>query len=241
MKSTFSRRQFEEDHLLAGRHTRAQELLRVLRIALEFIRGIRALHPIGPTVTVFGSARFKEGHPYYELAREVGRTLAQQGFTVMTGGGPGVMEAANRGAREVGGRSVGANVVLPYEQSANAYLDRVVTFYYFFVRKVMLVKYSCAFVILPGGLGTLDELTETMTLIKTGKLYHFPIIVMGEAFWGPFRKWMHETLISSGTVAQDELDILQFTDHPEEMVKIVGKAALSLGLQVTATQANPNI
>jgi uncharacterized protein (TIGR00730 family) len=146
------------------------ELIRVLRIMVEFVRGFRALHFVGPCVTVFGSARFKEDHPYYALGREVGRELARAGFTVMTGGGPGIMEAANRGAKEVGGRSVGCNIELPAEQKPNQYLDRFITFHHFFVRKVMLVKYSYAFVALPGGFGTLDEIFETATLVQTGKI-----------------------------------------------------------------------
>lgn len=160
---------------LEGPHARRSELLRALETFVELIRGFRALHFVGPCVTVFGSARFKEDHPYYALARELGRGLAELGFTVMTGGGPGIMEAANRGAREAGGRSIGCNIGLPREQAPNAYLDRWVTFHRFFVRKVMLVKYSYAFVALPGGFGTLDEIFETATLIQTGKIRDFPL------------------------------------------------------------------
>jgi uncharacterized protein (TIGR00730 family) len=154
-----------EAQFLAGRHSRFYEALRVIRISLEFFRGFFTLHFIGPAITVFGSARFKEDHPYYQLAQKVGAAIAREGFTVMTGGGPGVMEAANRGAKEVGGTSIGCNIVLPHEQRPNPYLDQVVNFYYFFVRKVMLVKYSYAFVIMPGGFGTLDEMTEALTLL----------------------------------------------------------------------------
>ena len=159
---------------LQGPQPRRKELVRALRIMAEFIRGFRALHFVGPCVTVFGSARFKEDHPYYALGREVGRELARAGFTVMTGGGPGIMEAANRGAKEVGGRSVGCNIELPAEQKPNPYLDRWITFHHFFVRKVMLVKYSYAFVALPGGFGTLDEIFETATLVQTGKIRGVP-------------------------------------------------------------------
>lgn len=232
------RRKFEEARFLAGRHSRLKEFLRVIRIALEFIRGFRSLHWIGPAVTVFGSARFKEGDPYYELARQVGRHLAQEGFAVMTGGGPGIMEAANRGAQEAGGFSIGCNIILPHEQRPNPYLDRVVTFYYFFVRKVMLVKYSYAFVILPGGIGTLDEMSEAMTLIQTGKLYNFPIILMGGDYWEPFRAWLQETLVKRGAVSQDDLHFLHFTDSPEEMNRIIRKTAHGLGLQLAPLRAN---
>jgi len=150
---------------LEGPGGRGSELLRVLRIAAEFVRGFRVLHFVGPCVTVFGSARFAEDHPAYQLAREMGRRIAREGFTVMTGGGPELIEAANRGAKDVGGRSIGCNIVLPREQQPNPFLDRFLTFRYFFVRKVMLVKYSYAFVVLPGGFGTLDELFEAATLI----------------------------------------------------------------------------
>ncbi|HYB44324.1 MAG TPA: TIGR00730 family Rossman fold protein, partial [Candidatus Methylomirabilis sp.] len=160
---------------LQGPQRRGFELARALRIFAELMRGFRSFHFLGPCVTVFGSARFGEHHPYYGLAREVGAGLARSGFTVMTGGGPGIMEAANRGAKEAGGRSVGCNIELPEEQRPNGYLDRWITFRYFFVRKLMLIKYSYAFVAMPGGFGTLDELFETATLIQTGKIRDFPI------------------------------------------------------------------
>src|SRR5580765_7592539 len=156
--------------LLEGPRARVVEFKRVWRIAAEFIRGFRALHFVGPCVTVFGSARFKEGDPYYQLAREVGKGIASLGMTTMTGGGPGIMEAANRGAKEAGGTSIGCNIILPHEQKPNPYLDRFVEFRYFFVRKLMLIKYSYAFVVMPGGFGTLDELFESLTLVQTGKI-----------------------------------------------------------------------
>ena len=159
---------------LSGPQRRGSELARIWRIGLEFVRGFRALHFVGPCVTVFGSARFRPGHRYYELAREVGTRLARAGFAVMTGGGPGVMEAANRGAQEAGGLSIGCNIELAHEQEPNPYLDHWVDFRYFFVRKVMLTKYSCAFVLMPGGFGTMDEIFETLTLIQTGKMKSFP-------------------------------------------------------------------
>ena len=161
-----------EIQFLEGSRSRTRETLTLFRICVEFVRGFRALRSLGPCVTVFGSARFGESSPYYEQARQLSRALAQKGFTILTGGGPGIMEAANRGAIEAGGKSVGCNIILPHEQKPNPFLTRVVTFYYFFVRKVMLVKYSQAYVILPGGFGTLDEMTEALTLIQTKKLQY---------------------------------------------------------------------
>jgi hypothetical protein len=160
---------------LEGPQKRSIEFVRAVKIFCEFMRGFRALHFVGPCVTVFGSARFTERHPYYKVARECGIELAKAGFTVMTGGGPGIMEAANRGAKEIGGRSIGCNIELPQEQKPNVYLDHWVTFRHFFVRKVMLVKYSYAFIALPGGFGTLDEIFETATLIQTAKISRFPL------------------------------------------------------------------
>lgn len=219
-----------EAEFLAGRHSKLRELLKVLRIALEFIRGFRALHFIGPAVTVFGSARFKEDHPHYKLGYEVGKALAEEGFTVITGGGPGVMEAANRGAKAGKGYSVGCNIVLPFEQRPNPYLDKVVEFYYFFVRKVMLVKYSYAFVILPGGLGTLDELTEALTLIQTGKLYDFPVVLMGKAYWQEVFHWMSKTAVTAGTIGEKELGMVHFTDSVDEMRSIISESSKKIGL-----------
>jgi len=171
-----------ERYFLEGPHSRRSELLFSIRVFREFIRGFRALHFVGPCVTVFGSARFTEDHPYYAIARSVGRELAKTGFTVMTGGGPGIMEAANRGAREEHGLSVGCNIRLPKEQKPNRYLNTWVTFDHFFVRKVLLFKYSYAFVILPGGFGTADEMFEALTLIQTAKISHFPVIILGKEY-----------------------------------------------------------
>lgn len=222
-----------EAHYLAGRHSRLEELVRLFRISLEFFRGMVSLHKIGPATTVFGSARFKEGHPYYLLGQKVGAVLAREGYTVMTGGGPGIMEAANRGAKEAGGKSIGCNIVLPNEQAPNRYLDQFVTFYYFFVRKVMLVKYSYAFVILPGGLGTLDEMTEAITLIQTGKLYDFPVIMMGKEYWKGFYDWVHDVLVKNGAVRTEDLNFIHLTDDPEEMIEIIRKTVDGLELTLT--------
>lgn len=197
--------------LLEGPHSRRRELALVLRAVRDFIAGFRALHFVGPCVTVFGSARYGESHPYYALGRDVGRAVAELGLTVMTGGGPGIMEAANRGARDAGGPSVGCNVELPFEQQPNRYLDRWVTCRYFFVRKVLLFKYSCAFVALPGGLGTLDELSEALTLIQTGKIESFPVILIGSDYWRPFVD-MLQHMVTEGTISPGDLDLLLVTD-----------------------------
>src|SRR5436189_3950119 len=172
-----------DEIFLEGPRSRLAEFFTLLRVMGDFLRGFRTLHFVGPCVTVFGSARIKSEDPHYELARKMGAAIARLGFTVMTGGGPGIMEAANRGAKEVGGRSVGCNIELASEQAANAYLDRCVRMHYFFVRKALLVKYSYAFVVMPGGAGTLDELLEAVTLIQTGKIKNFPIVIMGTDYW----------------------------------------------------------
>ena len=210
-----------ESEFLAGGHGHAENTESAVRIFLEFLRGFEFLNIDVPMVTVFGSARFKEGHAHYELAREMGRALASAGYGVMTGGGPGVMEAANRGAREVGGLSLGANIHLPHEQRPNPYLDRVMTFEHFFVRKVMMVKYSRAFVIMPGGFGTLDELFEAMTLIQTGKMDPFPIVLMGTDFWGPMMQFFLERLVAEGTIAAGDMELMQMTDSCAEAVRLI--------------------
>lgn len=181
------------------------------------MRGFRTLHFVGPCIAVFGSARFKEGHEFYELAREMGSRLADMGFTTLTGGGPGIMEAANRGAKENGGQSVGCNIELPHEQQPNPYLDVSLDFEHFFVRKVMLVKYSLGFVIMPGGMGTLDELFETVTLIQTKKIIQFPIVVMGTEYYRDIRELI-DVMIERGTISADDRKLLLFTDSVDEAV-----------------------
>jgi len=195
--------------------------MRVVRISLEFIRGFRALHFEGSCVTVFGSARFEETHRHYRLAQDLGARLAKSGFTVITGGGPGIMEAANRGAQEAGGRSIGCNIQLPHEQEPNAYLDKFVEFRYFFVRKVMLVKYSSAFVVLPGGFGTLDEVFETAVLVQTQKIADFPIILMGKEYWGSLLEFVNGTLVSEGTISPEDTQLLTPTDSCDEAMEVI--------------------
>lgn len=211
----------DESKLLEGPKLRRDELFRSVRIFREFIHGFRQLHFMGPCVTVFGSARFDEDHPYYKLAREVGSAIAQAGLTVMTGGGPGIMEAANRGAKETGGLSIGCNIELPEEQHPNSYLDKFVEFHYFFVRKVMLVKYSDAFIALPGGLGTLDEIFETAVLIQTRKIEEFPVILMGKDFWDPMFDFIRERLLAEATISPEDLDLLKVTDSVDEAMNCV--------------------
>jgi len=212
-------------HFLEGPQRRMAELARATRIFCEFLRGFRALHFSGPCVTVFGSARFTESHPYYRMARLVGAELAKAGFTVMTGGGPGIMEAANRGAKDVGGRSIGCNIVLPQEQQPNPYLDQWITFRHFFVRKVMLVKYSYAFIALPGGFGTLDEVFETVTLIQTGKIREFPLVLMGKEFWKPLLEFMSGRLVKARTIDAVDLERIIVTDSAEEAAQAITEVA----------------
>lgn len=204
-----------EKQFLEGPRSRPSELFFMFSVLREFIRGFRKLHFVGPCVTVFGSARFVEGHRYYELARETGRRIAELGFTVMTGGGPGIMEAANRGAKDAGGRSVGCNIVLPFEQKPNAYLDKWVNIRYFFVRKVLLSKYSYAFVALPGGFGTLDELFEAVTLVQTGKMKQFPIIILGTEFHASLKAHI-DLMYNAGTISEKDRDLILFTDSIDE-------------------------
>jgi hypothetical protein len=210
-----------EKAFLSGRRDREKDLESSVTFFLEFLRGFESFDFSGPCVTVFGSARFPEGHRYYELARATGRELARAGFAVMTGGGPGIMEAANRGAHEAGGVSLGCNIQLPFEQKPNPYVDRFIEFEHFFIRKVMLVKYSSAFILMPGGFGTLDEAFEVITLIQTGKLERFPIITMGGEFWEHLRNFIRDTLIAEATIDASDLELARPAQTPEEAVRLV--------------------
>ena len=218
-----------EIRFLEGPRSRWDNFKFVVDIAWEFIRGFRALHFSGPCVAVFGSARFTEANPYYGLTRQLSAEIAKLGFTIMTGGGPGLMEAANRGARDVGGRSVGCNIVLPMEQEPNPYLDKWVNIRYFFVRKTLLIKYSYAFVIVPGGFGTLDELFEAVTLIQTGKIKDFPVIIFGREF--------HQELVAHiekmrqlKTISETDLQLFLVTDSIDEAVELLRKTIKKFGL-----------
>jgi uncharacterized protein (TIGR00730 family) len=211
---------------LRGPQRRGLELMRIVGIAYEILKGFRSLHFVGPCVTVFGSARFREDQAHYQVAREVGAKLARAGFTVMTGGGPGIMEAANRGAKEAGGYSVGCNIELPQEQKPNEYLDRWVTFPDFFVRKMMLVKYSYAFIAMPGGFGTLDEIFETAVLIQTAKIQDFPLVLMGKAYWKPLLDFMRDRLLAEKTVDAHDIDRILVTDSADDAVEGIRDVAM---------------
>ena len=210
-----------EKDFLEGRRDRAADLESAVRYFLEFLHGFESMAIDQPTVTVFGSARFQEDHRYYALARALGKRLAEEGYAVMTGGGPGIMEAANRGAKEGGGLSLGCNIRLPKEQEPNPYLDRFIEFEHFFVRKVMLVKYSRAFVVLPGGFGTLDEVFEVVTLIQTDKLQHFPIVAMGGEFWDSLGKFTRGTLLAEGTISPPDLDLITSAATVDDALEII--------------------
>jgi hypothetical protein len=217
-----------ERRFLAGPAGRFAELARALRIFAEIVRGFRALHFLDPCVTIFGSARFSEGDRYYALAREMGRRIGGMGFTVMTGGGSGVMEAANRGARDAGAFSIGCNIELPHEQKPNPYLDRFIEFRHFFVRKLMLVKYSYAFIALPGGFGTLDELFEVATLMQTGKIESFPCVLMGLDYWAPLREFITQRMTAAGTITREDAELILFTDDPEAAARFIGERTRKL-------------
>ena len=220
--------------LLEGPHSRRSELQLILVAVRDFISGFRALHFVGPCVTVFGSARTPESHPAYAMARAMGAGLTRLGFTVMTGGGPGIMEAANRGAKEVGGRSVGCNIELPFEQTSNVYLDRCVRLHYFFVRKALLVKYSYAFVVMPGGVGTLDELFEALALIQNEKIKDFPVVIMGTDYWRQLIGFI-EQMAERGKISSADLKLIYATDSVEEAIAhIRAKAIERFGLRRVA-------
>lgn len=212
--------------MLEGPRSRTRELITLLRVMRDFVRGFRVLHFVGPCVTVFGSARTRENDPNYQLARQTGAAIARLGFTVMTGGGPGIMEAANRGAKDAGGRSVGCNIELPFEQRPNAYLDRCVTIHYFFVRKTLLVKYSYAFVVFPGGAGTVDELFEALTLIQTRKIESFPIVVIGTDYWREMIGFLGK-MARAGTISPEDLQLIYATDSVEEAVAHIREKAIT--------------
>ncbi|OMH28998.1 Rossman fold protein, TIGR00730 family [Tersicoccus phoenicis] len=213
-----------DEHLLQnadGEDFTHQDPWRVLRIQGEFVEGFGALAGLGPAVSMFGSARVDPGSREYELAEQIASRLARNGFAVITGGGPGTMEAANKGACEAGGRSVGLGIELPFEQGLNAWVDLGVNFRYFFARKTMFVKYARGFVVLPGGFGTLDELFEALTLVQTRKVTRFPVVLVGTAFWAPLWDWARTTLLAEGMIAAEDLDLVSLVDDPDDAVAAV--------------------
>ncbi len=211
---------------LSGPRLRRRELRTLFRVTREMLSGFRRLHFVGPCVTVFGSARMREGDVEYELARQMGAAISRLGLTVMTGGGPGIMEAANRGAREAGGQSIGCNIQLPEEQFPNDYLDISIDFKYFFVRKMMMVKYSYAFVVMPGGFGTVDELFEALTLIQTAKINDFPVVLMGSSFWSPLQTQL-DRMVASRMIRPEDLNLLCITDDVDEAVNHIESRAIN--------------
>jgi hypothetical protein len=218
------RRPTEDQELLQRRVSadfQGTDTWRALRILGEFVEGFDALAGVGPAVSIFGSARVKRNDPHYRLARRLAIRLVKEGFAVITGGGPGVMEAANRGAQEAGGLSIGCNIELPFEQDINPYVDLGIEFRYFFVRKTMFVKYAEAFVIFPGGLGTLDELFEALTLIQTGKIEHFPVVLIGRDYWRGLMNWVVSTVLEQGKISPEDLDLATITDDLDEVVRVI--------------------
>lgn len=214
-----------ETEFLEGPRSRWKEFTFLFKVMSEFFYGFRKLHFTGPCVTVFGSARFDENHQYYQLSRNMGQEIARLGFTVITGGGPGIMEAANRGAKDVGGKSIGCNIILPREQHPNKYLDKWVDFDFFFVRKTLLSKYSYAFVVMPGGFGTLDEFFEALTLIQTGKFLKFPVILMGREYHKNLYNHMQRLAVEK-TIDPRDLELFLFTDSIEEAIQHITKYAI---------------
>ena len=195
----------------------------IFKVMSEFVEGFEKLAKIGPCVTIFGSARVKPNNPYYKIAEDIAEQLVQQGYGVITGGGPGIMEAGNKGAHKAGGKSVGLNIYLPHEQKGNIYIDpdKLITFDYFFVRKVMFVKYSQGFIVMPGGFGTMDELSEALTLIQTKKIGRFPIVMVGKKFWAGMMEWIKTTLVEEKMISEEDLDLINIVDTPEEAVAVI--------------------
>lgn len=223
---------FNERLLIEGPRSPMRDMHRVFHIFREFFRGFHSFRHLDPCVTFFGSARFHENHAYYQMARVTAQLLAKAGFNIMTGGGPGIMEASNRGALEGGRMSVGCNITLPTEQRPNKYLDKFIEFDHFYVRKVMLLRYSYAFVVMPGGFGTLDEVFETLTLMQTKKISHFPVVLMGQEFWSPLRSFILDTLLKNSTIGKNDSGLLHFTDDPEDAATRISQFAVkNLGLR----------
>jgi uncharacterized protein (TIGR00730 family) len=230
-------RQTQDEQLLSPPHEvqaafRETDTWRVLRIMGEFVSGFETLAGLGPAVTIFGSARIRPEDAQYQATVEVARLLGDAGFSIITGGGPGVMEAGNRGARKSGAQSIGLNIELPFEQGSNPYVDVPIDFHYFFVRKTMFVKYAQAFVIFPGGFGTMDELFEALTLIQTGKIQNFPVVLYDSDYWGGLVDWLQQTMLQQGKIAREDLDLIMITDSPEEIRDVIVQASRDHGLRL---------
>jgi len=214
----------------------SRESWRIFQIMAEFVQGFERLEQIHPSVSIFGSARTRPGHPYYALAEEIARLLADAGFAVVSGGGPGIMEAVNKGASAGRGPSIGLNIALPHEQAANAYQDISLTFHHFFARKVMFVKYASAYVVLPGGFGTLDELMEIMTLVQTGKSRRIPIILVHAPYWKGLLDWFKNTLVKEGTISPEDLDLITVLDEPQDVLKAIFRYYEHRGFEPSAEE-----
>jgi uncharacterized protein (TIGR00730 family) len=225
IKELRERYMHSERRFLEGPRSRGREFLFVFKVMWEFVMGFQKLHFVGPCVTVFGSARFKEDHPHYLKTMELSKAISNLGFTIITGGGPGIMEAANRGAFEAGGRSIGCNIILPHEQKENPYVQKSVEFRYFFVRKVLLVKYSYAFVCMPGGMGTMDEMFEALTLIQTGKIKNFPVILFGKDYWKNLYELLDD-MVQKGTISASDLNLLLITDSVDDSIAYLKSKAI---------------
>ncbi|WP_094545695.1 TIGR00730 family Rossman fold protein [Rubricoccus marinus] len=220
------------EEMMAWQQMRVKETWQVFRVMSEFVEGYERMGQCGPSVSVFGSARTPPDHPYYEMGVTVGRKLSERGYAVITGGGPGIMQAANQGAQEAGGVSIGLNIVLPHEQSANPYVDAtgLLNFDFFFARKVMFVKYAQGFVVLPGGFGTMDELFESLTLIQTHKTARFPVVLMGTEYWSGLLDWIDGTLKAGGFISPEDTDLFTLTDDPDEAVAIIDRYSEQSGI-----------
>lgn len=225
-KGRHSRETEDSMFLMGGKKSKTlYEPWRIFRIMGEFVEGFDTLAELGPAISLFGSARIKEGHPFYSAAEQVAKLLAKEGYAIITGGGPGLMEAASRGAKSAGGISVGLSIELPYEETFNSYNDMVLNFRYFFCRKVMFVKYALGFVIFPGGFGTMDELFEALTLEQTGKIRDFPVVLFGSEYWSGLVKWMKSTMMIENTINQEDLEMFYVTDNPADVVRYIKKRA----------------
>ncbi len=229
-----------EKRLLSERPSFWREFFRMQRVLFELFWGLWCLRKTGPAVTIYGSARFAQDHPASRMAETLGALLAQQGFTLITGGGPGIMEAASRGGKLAGGNTIGLNIRLPHEQKPNPFLTQALHFHYFFVRRFMLLKYSHAYVFLPGGFGTLDELSEVLTLIQTGKIPPFPVILMGKEFWSGWSDWLKTQLVSQKTIAETDLSLMHTTDDPLEAARWICEASIRLGIPLCSSTPLPS-